>query len=350
MMAPPIPRRAVSLVAIIALAAACEAAPAVSAPASGIASQDAMETALASEPPGSSPSPIPALTATALSDRVEAGRLDEHLSQLQAIADASGGNRATGTIGFERSVDYVMGVLQAAGYDAERHAFAVGAATSWNVVTERPGTGEGVLVLGAHLDSVAIGAGINDNASGVAALLVLAEALQELPAPSLSVRFAFWGAEEGGPFGSPAYVGSLDADSLALIRAYLNFDMIGSSNAVTFVYDEAGAAAGSDGVTNLVSRYFERRGLPWEPIDLRGDSDHRPFIEAGVPTGGLFSGGIEPVTPEQATRHGAVAGQPADPCSHAACDGVANVDLARLALMTDAIAAILVDLAATPAG
>jgi aminopeptidase S len=349
MKAAPIPRRAVAPVAILVLAAACGGPPAVSAPSSGAASQTATPSASGSGPPGASASPVPALTATTLSDRIEADRLNEHLTELQAIADDSGGNRATGTIGFERSVEYVEAVLDGAGYDVERQAFAVGSATSWNVVTERPGTGAGVLVLGAHLDSVAIGAGINDNASGVAALLVIAEALRDLPAPSLSVRFAFWGAEEGGPFGSPAYVASLDADALALIRAYLNFDMIGSPNAVTFVYDEAGAAAGSDAVTTVVSRYFDRRGLPWEPIDLDGDSDHRPFIEAGVPTGGLFSGGIEPVTPEQATRHGAVAGQPADACSHAACDGIANVDLARLALLTDAIAAILVDMAATRA-
>ena len=181
-------------------------------------------------------------------------------------------------------------------------------------------------------------------------MLAIAEALRDLPAPSLTIRFAFWGAEEGGPFGSPAYVASLDDGSLGLVRAYLNFDMIGSPNAVTFVYDEPGAAPGSDAITNLVSRYFERRGLPWEPVDLDGDSDHRPFIAAGVPTGGLFSGGIEPVTAEQAARHGALAGQPADGCSHAACDGIGNVDLARLALMTDAIAAILVDMAAAPAG
>jgi aminopeptidase S len=337
--------RGAALAAILLLLAACGAPPpAFPSPSTA--------TATTVEQPSNqaSATPVPALTATALSDLVEAERLNEHLAAIQGIADANAGNRATGTAGYERSVEYVVGVLEQAGYAVDRQAFSVGEATSWNVVADRSGTGDGVLILGAHLDSVAVGAGINDNGSGVATLLVIAEALRELPAPSLTVRFAFWGAEEGGPFGSPAYVASLDEGSLALVRAYLNFDMIGSPNAVTFVYDEAGAAPGSDGITNLVSRYFERRGFPWEPIDLDGDSDHRPFIAAGVPTGGLFSGGIEPVTPEQAERHGAVAGEPADACSHAACDRIANVDLARLALMTDAIAAILVDMAATPAG
>jgi Zn-dependent M28 family amino/carboxypeptidase len=119
---------------------------------------------------------------------------------------------------------------------------------------------------------------------------------------------------------------------------------------VTFVYDEPDAAVGSEAITNLVTTYFERRGLPWEPINLQGHADHGPFTDAGVPTGGLFSGGREAVTDTQAARHGATPGQPADPCSHTACDTLQNVDLARLALMTDAIAAVLVALAASPSG
>ena len=159
------------------------------------------------------------------------------------------------------------------------------------------------------------------------------------------MRFAFWGAEEGGAFGSRAYLDSLSIAETARLRAYLNFDMLGSPNGVTFVYDEDGAAAGSEALANVVSGYFDRRGLPWEPIDLSGDSDHGPFTAAGIPTGGLFSGGIEPVTEGEAARHGAEAGRPADACSHAACDSVDNVDPARLALMTDAIASVLVTLA-----
>ena len=236
--------------------------------------------------------------------------------------------------------------LEAAGYVVERQPFEVGDVTSANVLAERTGTGDGLFVLGAHVDSVVVGAGLNDNASGVAALLVVAEAMTHLAPPDATIRFAFWGAEEGGPFGSAAYVAALDADALGEIDGYLNFDMLGSPNGLVFVYDEPGAAPGSEALTGLVSSPFQRRGLPWEPIDLTGHADHGPFTAAGIPTGGLFSGGREPVTDAQADRHGAIAGQPADPCSHAACDTIANVDLARLARMTDAIAAIVAALAA----
>ncbi len=304
-------------------------------------------TASAAPAASADPTATAGLTASQLTDRIDPDALRTHLAELQAIADApgSGGNRATGTPGFEASVHYVERVLDSAGYEVRRLPLDVGTVTSWNLVVERPGTGGGVFVLGAHLDSVKVGPGINDNASGVAALLAVATALAELPEPSVTVRFAFWGAEEGGPFGSRAYVDSLPATEIAAIRGYLNFDMLGSPNGVTFVYHEPGAAQGSEAIHNVISSYFDRRGLPWEPIDLAGDSDHGPFTAAGVPTGGLFSGGREPVTEAQATRHGAVAGQPADGCSHAACDTIDNVDPARLALMTDAIASILVTLA-----
>jgi aminopeptidase S len=283
----------------------------------------------------------PPLTETALTDRIDPEAVRTHLEALQGIADASGGNRATGTPGFDASVEHVAATLEAAGYTVERQTFDAGGVPSMNLLVERTGTGGGLYVLGAHLDSVAAGPGMNDNASGVTALLVVAEALTHLEPPEATIRFAFWGAEEGGPFGSAAYIAALDEAAIAAIDAYLNFDMLGSPNGLTFVYDEPGAAHGSDALTTLVASPFTRRGLPWEPIDLTGHADHGPFTVAGIPTGGLFTGGREAVTDAQAARHGAIAGEPADPCSHATCDTLDNVDVARLARMTDAIAAIV---------
>ncbi len=46
-----------------------------------------------------------------------------HLDALQAIADANGGNRASGSSGFDASADYVASKLQAAGYQVTRQPF-----------------------------------------------------------------------------------------------------------------------------------------------------------------------------------------------------------------------------------
>ena len=60
---------------------------------------------------------------------------------------------------------------------------------------------------GAHLDSVPEGPGINDNGSGVAAVLETAVQLGNSPKVHNAVRFGFWGAEELGLIGSRNYVG-----------------------------------------------------------------------------------------------------------------------------------------------
>jgi len=109
--------------------------------------------------------------------------------------------------------------------------------TTFNVLAEtNNGNDSNVVMVGAHLDSVGEGPGINDNGSGSAAILEVAEAMRKVK-PVNTVRFAWWGAEESGLVGSRHYVTNLpqaDRDKIAL---YLNFDMIGSPNYVRFVYD-----------------------------------------------------------------------------------------------------------------
>ena len=290
--------------------------------------------------------PQPTFSGPELADRIDEIALESHLHALQQIAEDAGGNRATGTAGFDASVEYVAGVLAAAGYRVETQRFDVGATTSVNLLAEAPGEADGVLIVGAHLDSVLAGPGVNDNGSGVATLLEIARAIHELPPPVRTVRFAFWAAEEGGPFGSAAYVAGLSRRERDDVVAYLNFDMLASPNAVAFVYDEVDAAAGSDLITAAFAAALAEAGVAWEPIDLQGDSDHGPFVAADIPTGGLFSGGIELVTDAQARRSGtAVAGQPADPCSHRACDTIDNVDLETLLRTARVIAEVVAVLA-----
>jgi len=336
-----------ALAILSALLGACAVGPApsdVDRPTAIVGAPASTPSPASSAPAAAAPTPEP-LTGELLARAVTARDMRVHLDELQAIANAHGGNRATGTPGFDASVAYVADRLELAGYDVHGQAFSTGDGSSVNLIVERAGSAGEIVMLGAHLDSVRAGPGINDNGSGVAALLVIAERLAELPAPEVAIRIAFWGAEEGGAHGSSAYVDALGAAERERIGAYLNFDMIGSDNASRFVYGEAGAAPGSEALTQLFASYFAGAGLAWEPVDLEGDSDHGPFIAAGIPTGGLFSGGIEPKTDAQAAVFGGTAGQPADACSHRACDTIDKVSETTLAEMADAIAHVLVALA-----
>ncbi|HEX2222104.1 MAG TPA: M20/M25/M40 family metallo-hydrolase [Candidatus Limnocylindria bacterium] len=223
-------------------------------------------------------------------------------------------------------------------------------ATSVNLTADRRGTGDGVVVVGAHLDSVLEGPGINDNGSGVAALLEIATALAERPPPRHTVRFAFWSGEELGVLGSRAYVDSLDARDLDALVAYLNADMLASHNAGRFVYADDGAAPGSEPITDLLLDRLDSTGAPAEPVDLRGGSDHGPFLRAGVPTGGVYSGGLERMTPEQAARFGGDAAEPMDSCYHLACDRVDRVNQDSLDALSRALAHAVMELAAGAPG
>ena len=104
------------------------------------------------------------------------------------------------------------------------------------IAETRGGDPNKVVVVGAHLDSVGVGPGINDNGSGSAAILEMAEQLRGV-FPKNKIRFIWFSAEESGLLGSQAYVDSLPATERRKIAAMLNFDMIGSPNFVNFVYD-----------------------------------------------------------------------------------------------------------------
>lgn len=225
---------------------------------------------------------------------------------------------------------------------------AVQPRTVRSLFAELPGSDpDAVVMVGAHLDSSMLGPGINDDGSGVATVLELARATAGTR-PAATIRFAFWAAEEPGLKGSARYVRGLDATERDRIVAYVNADMLGSSNGIRGVYDEPAAVPGSKAIRDLFAADLDAAGLAWEAVDTGGGSDHRPFDTAGIPTGGLFSGSAGMVTAEQAGRYGTVAGQPPDPCYHLACDDLANVEQARLLELAGSLARVTVRLALEP--
>jgi Peptidase family M28/PA domain len=195
--------------------------------------------------------------------------------------------------------------------------------TTRNVIGEAgPEDAERVYMAGAHLDSVDAGPGMNDNGSGVAAVLEVAEQLASRPlANGAGLRVGFWAAEEIGLIGSRRYVDSLSAAERRRIRAYLNLDMVGSPGEKTAVY----AGQGEQG--RAIERAL-RDGLPPDAPEesLGGASDHASFTAAGVQVGGLFTG--------------------LDRCYHRACDRLGNVDASLAAQNARATADALVALAA----
>lgn len=200
-----------------------------------------------------------------------------------------------------------------------------GSAMDDNVLGELAGSTEAVLMVGGHLDSVLDGPGINDNGSGAAVLLALAAALADRPRPELTIRFAFWAAEEFGTHGSIQYVELLSTGEREHIRAYVNLDMVGSVDGTRSVYDDEGGAPGSGRITELLLGALDDLDAPGTLVPAGGASDHASFDRAGIATGGVYSG--------------------IDMCYHLACDDRSNIDMQMALELGNAVAAVVEELA-----
>ncbi|KAI0101044.1 peptidase family M28 [Nemania sp. FL0031] len=182
-----------------------------------------------------------------------------------------------------------------------------------NVFLEsRDGDPDNVIVLGAHLDSVQAGPGINDDGSGSALLLELSKAVLKYKT-NTKVRFAWWGAEENGLIGSKYYCSNLPVPDINRILAYLNFDMV--SKGYFGVGDVDGSSFGSIGPTGseiieqIYIDYYTSKGHEVTPAILTNGSDYASFWGILNKPFGFINTGTAPAQ---------------DPCYHQACDTINN--------------------------
>jgi aminopeptidase S len=270
-----------------------------------------------------------------LADRVGADGALVHLRALQSIADENGGTRVTLSPGYRAGVEYVARVLGEAGFEVDTPTYPAsgkpygvpGTVTLRNVIGQtRTGDPHRVVLAGAHLDSVAAGPGINDNGSGVAALLEVATALGGSPEVRNRVP-------RGTDLkGSTGYVDSLTPARRRDILLYLNVDMVASSNGGYFVQGGRGkkvsrsGPAGSGLVARVVLDQLAATGVTG--VNLKFDdaeSDYGPFIDAGVPTAGVLDADNDVKTAEQARAWGGRAGEPVNPHYHRKGDTLAHI-------------------------
>ncbi|MFD0143695.1 MULTISPECIES: M28 family metallopeptidase [unclassified Streptomyces] len=283
---------------------------------------------------GATANAAPSAPSAAAAPDIPLANVKQHLTDLQAIATANGGNRAHGRTGYKASVDFVKAKLDAAGFTTTVQQFTSSGATGYNLIADWPGGDPNqVLMAGAHLDSVSSGAGINDNGSGSAAVLETALAVSRAGLqPTKHLRFGWWGAEELGLVGSKYYVNQLPSTERSKFSGYLNFDMIGSPNPGYFVYDDDPA------IEQTFKSYFAGIGVPTE-IETEGDgrSDHASFKNVGIPVGGLFTGASRVKSSAQVQKWGGTA-TAFDRCYHSSCDTTSNINDTALDRNSDAVA------------
>ena len=209
----------------------------------------------------------------------------------------------------------------------------MGKRVTYNVLAHTPSDSDGqLIVVGAHLDSVSEGPGINDNGSGSAAVLeaALQFARNAPEATKQRVRFGFWGAEEHSLDGSRHHVASLTEQQRRNIVLYINYDMVASPNYGRFIWgpEGSGDAPGATAQREFAA-YFRDNNLPVENNrggGGRAGSDDASFFQKGIPTLSFYTGSSSTKRDAQAKLFGGTAGRPYDPCYHRACDTIENIN------------------------
>lgn len=207
---------------------------------------------------------------------------------------------------------------------------------SFNLLaTTRTGSPNDTILIGAHLDSVAQGPGINDNGSGSAALLELAIVLARYKTNS-RVRFTWWTEEEQGLLGSYSYTKSTPQWELDSTRLYLNLDMLASPN-YKLQRHMREDSSGSRHAADTFARFFAAQGLNYTTSLAGGASDHRVFQWMGIPTSGLSTGSQGLKSPNEVDEFGGQSEEPFDQNYHTINDTVANINKTALEVMAMAI-------------
>jgi len=152
--------------------------------------------------------------------------------------------------------------------------------TTWNIIGTKRGERDPgrVLVVGAHRDTVEGAPGANDNTSGVAVVLEVAEVLRHTKLAA-TVRFVFFGAEEEGLYGSDYFVQHMGAGQ---VIGMVNLDMEGVGERL-----QLATYRGTDSLVMLAAGLADQLGIRVHVAPSSG-SDHVNFERVGVPVVFLF--------------------------------------------------------------
>ncbi|KAK7052510.1 peptide hydrolase [Favolaschia claudopus] len=229
--------------------------------------------------------------------------------------------------------------------------------SSDNIIAQTKwGDQDKVIMIGAHLDSVAQGPGINDNGSGSATLAELVQQLAQFEAAKYALRFGWWSSEELGLLGSAYYVDQLTQSERDRIVGYINIDMSASPNYILAVQDNDNSGGGrppwipappvgSNAIEKILQDVFLSMGSNFTGFDIAMNSDHASFMANGIPMGALETGAGGPKTELEAELFGGVVGQNYDSCYHSLCDDINNLSHEALIINARAVARALATLA-----
>ena len=219
------------------------------------------------------------------------------LDDIETLAGDIGPREATSE-NFAKAADLVSKRFAKLGYKVRTESVKVPAGNSWgtpvragtsrNVVADPPGFDDRKphVVVVAHLDTVPVAPGAEDNASGIAVMLELAR-MAAAASPATPVRFIAFGAEEprgSGDalhhFGSQQHVAKLSKSERRAIKGVVALDRVGVRASYVPV---CSARTSGNKLRNQVRAAAKRVGVPTRSCSGNTTSDHWSYAKAGIP-------------------------------------------------------------------
>ncbi len=236
-------------------------------------------------------------SATAEASGVPAFSERRALADVRHVAGDIGPRLATGPA-FREAARWVAGRFTDLHYEVTRQTYPVPAGTSWGVPVDAGRSvnvvatpedfdpGAPYYVVGAHLDTIAVAPGAEDNASGIAVLLETARIARAVRLTQV-VLVAFGGEEPRGPgdlhhFGSKHYVATLSSAARRRLRAMVSLDRVGVGPPLTIGWVDGTATRVRDALLRTADLVGVRTA-----VEENTGSDHESFADAGLPAARL---------------------------------------------------------------
>ena len=201
------------------------------------------------------------------------------------------GPRLAGTDAEAKAAQYIASAFTTIGYAPQTQAFTAQAGNqtvkSANVVAVKTGTSSQEILVGAHYDSSAAGPGVDDNGSGVAAMLEVAKLVQGQKTP-YTIRFIAFGAEESGLLGSFAYLNQMSQDAFQNVIVMVDLDSLVAGD-TAYVYSDENQSAVRDWTLEWALgngfdlQTIKKVSLTYPDNNGIGSSDYAPFQAVGIP-------------------------------------------------------------------
>ncbi len=197
------------------------------------------------------------------------------------------GARYTGSENISLAADYIYNCFEEIGLNVSFHNWNFGGFEGKNVVATLPGgdlDSNAIFIVSAHYDCSKGSMGANDDGSGIAAILAIAEILSNYSF-NHTIRFIAFSGEEVGTYGSFCYARDAYNNGDNIV-AVLNVDMIAyavtqeGANLITFMHPERSTWI-SDFAETVSNNYYEHFYLAVESKPNHRGADHQAFVDFG---------------------------------------------------------------------